>query len=265
MKKHLLLSLALLGICAVTHADSKEWLQVSEAQKFKVYVKKSDLNKGTFDKPFLLRMKSVVEYGENNRSEDSTDLSTYYIDCQNMREALADVVHTDFDSTGVANTPDRKVYFDSRQLPPDNAWKSMGIDKHNPSNFCRKVTGWDDQKVKQGYPNSSWREVPDSPFYFLNTTDLSFATKSKPFPVRAKTFIAIKTDGGEASSVTFTELIDCKNGKSRPISKLFAANDTLFEESHNPTVIHTETVNGEWRPFNEKNKVFSEICKPLNK
>lgn len=262
MKKNLLIPLILMASSSFTFANPQQWLQISEAPKFKAFVDKTDLSKGSFDRPFLLHMKSVAQYGETNRAGDTTAYSTYYIDCKLMREALADTVSEDVDSSGVSKKSERKIYFDSRQLPPDSAWKSMGIGVHSPNNFCRHVPGWDVKKLKTAYPNKNWRSVQkDNPIFFLNESDLSFSLKNKPFPVRAKQFTTMELEQGEVTAITFTELIDCKNEKSRPISKLFTAGDTILNESTNPVVIKTEAVNGDWRPFNEKNNVFSEICK----
>lgn len=267
MNRYLLLSIALLANCAAqaNMAESKDWVMFSEAPKFKAYYSKSDLSKGTFGKPFLLRTKSVIEYGQSNRSGDSTGYSTYYIDCQNMREALADVRHEKVGSSGELEKPEREIFFDARQLPPASTWKSMGIDVNDPSNFCRNVAGWNPKGVKQAYPNANWLEVPDSPLYFLNMNDLSFATLQQPFPVRVKAFVYKQTDYGESSAITFTEMIDCKKQKSRSINRVFTANDTVMEENQNPQILHAENIDGIWRPFNTENKIFTLICTPLEK
>ncbi len=266
MKKHYLVLLAILGSCTAAHAESQEWLMLSDGKNHKLYINKIDLNKGKFDQPFLMRTKSIIEHSETNHAGDSVTITNNYVDCQNMRIAVAESIYDSVGYDGKVKKTERQYNFDSRQQPPDNAWKSLGIALKSPNNFCRKVSGWDENKVKLAYPNTNWRVVDkDNPIFFLNESDISFATNSKPFPVRAKSFLILNLEQGDTTAVIFTELIDCKNGKSRPISKLYTANDTLLENNQNPTVIHTEAVNGEWRQFNEKNKVFSEICKPLNK
>lgn len=266
MKNQLLIFLAFMGSCVVAHAETSDWILVSDTKIHKLYINKTDLNKGKFSQPFLMRTKSIITYGEPTKAGDSVTVNNNYVDCQNMRIAVADSIHDSYGYDGKASKPERTINFDSRQLPPDDTWKSLGIALKSPNNFCRKVSGWNDAKVKLAYPNADWRVVDKkNPVFFLNESDLSLATISKPFPVRAKSFVTLNLEQGETTAVIFTELIDCKNGKSRPISKLFTANDTLLENNQNPTVIHTEAVNGEWRQFNEQNKVFSEICKPLNK
>lgn len=269
MNKQIFLSLAVMGCCTFSHSSSYDWLEFTgdtAPANSKYYVNKTELLKGSFDKPFLLHMKYVVEMGEMDRVGDSTTVAAYYIDCHQMREVLAEVVTEDNAQLATSTATERKVYFDVRQPPPETAWKRMGIGVNSPNNFCRLVPGWDVKKIKAAYPNSNWRAVDkNNPVFFLNEADLSFATKNKPFPVRAKQFTPIDIAEGEVTAVTFTELIDCKNEKSRPISKLFTADDTVLVENTNPSVLKSEAVNGEWRQFNENNKVFGEICKPLKK
>lgn len=267
MNKKPLLFAALAYSCAAYAdlANSKDWVLFSEAPKFKAYYSKTDLNKASFNKPFLLRTKSVIEYGAQNRAGDSTAYSTYYIDCQKMQEVVMDVVNEKVNLSGVLEKPNREIFFDARQLPPSHAWKSMGMDIQDPRNFCQNVAGWNPKMVKKGYPNANWRDVPDNAMYFLNTTDLSFATLRTPFPVRVKAFTYQQTEYGEASAITFTELIDCKNKRSRPINRVYTANDTVVEENPNPQVLHAESMEGVWRPFKEENKVTALICDPLQK
>lgn len=204
------------------------------------FIDEKSLNKSSFDKPFLIREKSIIRTnGLRDKLEDRVTTTVSLLDCKNLRYARVFQQIEDQDFNGKPRS-EIEHPIDLHKPIDDMHWHSFPKDSQAGKEFCAKTSDFKTFSAPKNDVQTDWKLlklIDTYPLKYVSVEDIKKSNNEKPFTLRIKKFEEDYVNNQKTSSIENTFIVDCKNNKWVMSSARYFANDYEFKKNPNPQMV----------------------------